>query len=121
MELKTGIWKDYKKTNMRKEMAFYKMLYDNCPNEILIENGLDPNNDITHWGWYYPESNYTYVEPIKKSSTNAVLRAMTNLCKAYEDRIDGEKDFPAKFYAKTCSQYCDFYSICPAALDDGWV
>lgn len=120
MELKTGIWKDYKTTNMRKEMAFYKLLFDNCPNESLVENGLDPNIDITHWGWYYPESNYTYVEPIKKSSTNAVLRAITKLIKAYEDRIDGGANFPAKFYAKTCSQYCDFYSICPAALDDGW-
>ena len=28
MELKTGAWKDSKKTMMRKEMAFYKLLFD---------------------------------------------------------------------------------------------
>ena len=35
MELKTGPWKDTKKTNMRKEMAFYKLLFENAdPDEV---------------------------------------------------------------------------------------
>ena len=33
LELKTGAWKDWKKTMMRKEMAFYKILFENTPDE----------------------------------------------------------------------------------------
>ena len=40
MELKTGPWKDYKVTSMRKEMAFYKLLFDNAPEDILEKTGL---------------------------------------------------------------------------------
>ena len=42
MELKTGVWKDWRTTSMRKEIAFYKLLFDNCPDEDLISHGLDP-------------------------------------------------------------------------------
>ena len=61
MELKTGGWKDWKKTMMRKEMAFYKILFENTPNAELEEMGIDPNVPISHWGWYYPAANYVYV------------------------------------------------------------
>ena len=120
MELKTGVWKDWRTTSMRKEMAFYKLLFDNCPDEDLISHGLDPNIDITHWGWYYPISNYTYVEEVKKSSTNAVMKGITKLIHSYEKFNDGGEIFEDKFYAKTCIN-CDFYGICPAAQNDGWV
>lgn len=115
MELKTGPWKDWKTTMMRKEMAFYQLLIENCPEETLIENGLDPEINITHWGWYYPASNLTYVEEIKKTSMKAVLKGMAQLLSAYEDEL-----FPAKFYAKTCV-HCSFYDICDVAQSDGWL
>ena len=115
MELKTGPWKDWKTTMMRKEMAFYQLLIENCPEETLIENGLDPEINITHWGWYYPASNLTYVEEIKKTSMKAVLKGMAQLLSAYEDEL-----FTAKFYAKT-SVHCSFYDICDVAQSDGWL
>ena len=36
-ELKTGKWKDNKTTNMRKEMAYYKFLIDNCDSAVFEE------------------------------------------------------------------------------------
>jgi len=115
MELKTGPWKEWKTTMMRKEMAFYQLLIENCPEEKLIEHGLDPETKISHWGWYYPASNFTYVEEIKKSSMNAVLKGIAKLLFSYEEEL-----FPAKFYAKTCVN-CSFYDICDDAQSDGWV
>ena len=35
IELKTGPWKEYKRTSMRQELAFYKLLVDNAPDEEL--------------------------------------------------------------------------------------
>ena len=65
-EYKTGPWKDYKATSMRKEMAFYQLLIENAEDEVLIKNGLDPNKRVTHWGWYYPVSNYVFSQEVKK-------------------------------------------------------
>ena len=115
MELKTGPWKEYKTTMMRKEMAFYKLLFDNCPNEVLEENGVDPDIPITHWGWYYPQSHYITVEPVKKRSETAVMKGIKDLIEAYEQGV-----FPTKFYAKTCS-FCSFFGICDAANTESWI
>jgi len=115
MELKTGLWKDYKTTMMRKEMAFYKLLFDNCPNEILEENDVDPDIPITHWGWYYPASNYVTVESVKPRSETAVIKGIEKLIEAYEEGV-----FPTKFFHKTCS-HCSFYGICDAANTESWV
>ena len=114
-ELKTGLWKDYKTTSMRKEMAFYKLLYENCPDEILIEKGLEPNLSMTHWGWYYPASNYVLVEPVKKRSETAVIKGIQDLINAYETGI-----FPTKYFYKTCAN-CSFFNICEAANQESWV
>ena len=114
-EYKTGGWKDYKTTMMRKEMAFYTLLFDNCPNEILEEHGVDPNIPITHWGWYYPASNYVTVETVKPRSETSVIKGIEKLIEAYEEGI-----FPTKFFHKTCS-YCSFYGICDAANTESWV
>ena len=35
---------------MRKEMAYYKLLMEEADGERF--------NNITHWGWFYPDSNY---------------------------------------------------------------
>ena len=114
-ELKTGLWKDYKTTSMRKEMAFYKLLYENCPDEILIEKGLEPNLSMSHWGWYYPASNYVLVEPVKKRSETAVIKGIQDLIEAYENGV-----FPTKYFYKTCS-FCSFFNICEVANQESWV
>jgi len=115
MELKTGQWKDYKKTMMRKEMAFYKLLFENCLDERIEELGLTRDNAITHWAWYYPASNHMYVEEAKKSSETAVLKGIANLIHAYERNI-----FPTKYSSRTCPT-CSYYSICDTASEDGWL
>ena len=119
VELKTGPWKDYKRTSMRQELAFYKLLIENATDEVLENAGIDRNIPITHWGWYYPVSNYIEVEEVKKTSVNAVIRGITQLIKAYEDKHNGGEQFPAKYYFKTC-QHCSFIDICDAAQAAEW-
>ena len=114
MELKTGGWKDWKKTMMRKEMAFYKILFENTPNAELEEMGIDPNLPISHWGWYYPAANYIYVEDAKKSSMTAVKKGIAEMIHSYETGV-----FPTKYFAKTCSN-CSFFGICDAANTESW-
>jgi len=108
IELKTGPWKDYKLTGMRAEMSFYKLLMDNATDEYLAEKGIE-RQEITHWGWYYPVSNYIQVEPVKKTSMNAVMKGIAKLIYAYE-----RNEFPEKYYYKTC-EWCSFKPLCPAA------
>tara|TARA_R100000805_G_C3600277_1_gene101001 strand:- start:58 stop:924 length:867 start_codon:yes stop_codon:yes gene_type:complete len=114
MELKTGGWKEWKTTMMRKEMAFYKILFENTPNAELEEMGIDPNLPISHWGWYYPAANYIYVEDAKKSSITAVKKGIAEMIHSYETGI-----FPTKYFAKTCSN-CSFFGICDAANTESW-
>ena len=114
MELKTGGWKDWKKTMMRKEMAFYKILFEHTPNDKLIDMGLDPDIPISHRAWYYPAANYIYIEEAKKSSITAVKKGIAEMIHSYETGI-----FPTKYFAKTCSN-CSFFGICDAANTESW-
>lgn len=114
MEFKTGGWKDWKKTMMRKEMAFYKILFEHTPDEELINMGLNPDIPISHWGWYYPAANYIYLEEVKKSSITAVKKGIAEMIHSYETGI-----FPTKYFAKTCSN-CSFFGICDAANTESW-
>ena len=114
-EHKPGGWKDWKKTSMRKEMAFYELLLINAPDEVMIKNGLDPNDKVTHWGWYYPAANYIYAEPRKTRSMTSVMNNIAKLIHHYEKDM-----FPAKYYYKTCA-HCSFFGICDEAQDDSWV
>ena len=107
-ELKTGAWKDSKKTMMRKEMAFYKLLYECADDEQKIKLGLDPNIDITHWGWFYPASNYVYGEKASKRTSTAVLRSIDKLIAHYK-----ANEFPADFFIKKCV-HCGHYDHCEA-------
>jgi hypothetical protein len=109
MELKTGVWKDTKKTSMRKEMAFYKLLFENADPEQIRSFGLDPDIPFTHWGWYFPASNYIHVEKISKRSETAVQNSIDKLITAYE-----ENEFPAAYYYKKCI-HCGHYDHCEAA------
>ena len=114
-EYKTGAWKDSKQSDMRKEMAFYQIMIENAPEEVLAKHGLNKDMQVTHWGWYYPASNYVYAEEIKKVSKTSVLKSIAKIIWAYEN------EFEASFFHKTCSQYCSYYGICPAAQDNTWL
>jgi len=114
-EYKTGAWKDYKTTTMRQEMAFYQLLIENAPDEVLAKNGLTKEMEISHWGWYYPVSNYVYAEPIKKASMTSVMNNIAKLIHAYEN-----KEFPHKFFYKNC-QHCSYFGICEGAQEDTWL
>jgi len=109
LELKTGAWKDSKKTMMRKEMAFYQLLFEESTAETLIAAGLDPAIGITHWGWFYPASNYLYVEEVKPRSMTSVLASLGKLVDAYLTQ-----DFPYKYFWKKCDK-CGFNKNCEAA------
>ena len=108
LELKTGAWKDSKKTNMRKEMAFYQLLFEECEAEDLIKLGIDPTYGITSWGWFFPASNYIYVEEVKSRSMTSVINSLKKLVIAYF-----EKEFPHKFFYKKCEK-CGHYEHCDA-------
>ena len=113
-EYKTGPWKDYKKTSMRQEMAFYQLMIENCSEEVLTKLGLSKDMPVTHWGWYYPASNYVYVEEIKSRTMTSVKNNIAKLIYSYE-----QDNFTPKFYYKTCS-FCSFFGICDAAQTDTW-
>tara|TARA_R110000824_G_scaffold96535_3_gene231105 strand:+ start:259 stop:1218 length:960 start_codon:yes stop_codon:yes gene_type:complete len=102
MELKTGPWKD-NKTGIRRELAFYKILMENDPNNELVP--------INYWGWYYPVSNHLTVEKAKKATMTSTMKAMAEIVYAYEN-----KDFPTSFFHKKCV-HCSFIDICPASSD----
>lgn len=109
MELKTGLWKESAKTRMRKEMAFYKMLFENADPDDIRAIGLDPDIPFTHWGWYFPASNYVYVEKVSKRSETAVKRSFDKLIEAYL-----EDTFEASYFYKKCI-HCGHYDHCEAA------
>lgn len=109
MELKTGLWKDTKLSPMRGEMAFYKLLMDLAEDE----NGERLFPPVEKWGWYYPESNYCYLEDVKGSSMTALKKRFARLIWAYENN-----DFAASFYYRTC-QHCSFLGLCEAAGETG--
>ena len=114
-EYKTGAWKDYKQTSMRQEMAFYQLMIENSSDEVLQQFGLTRDMPVTHWGWYYPVSNYVQVEPVKKRSMTSVMNNIAKLIHAYE-----QKHFEPKFFYKTCS-HCSYFGICEAANTDTWL
>jgi hypothetical protein len=93
---------------MRKEMAFYKLLYESAEDEQKIEAGLDPSINVTHWGWFYPASNYVYGEKVSKRTTTAVLKSIDKLIQHYKDN-----EFPADFFIKKCV-HCGHYDHCEA-------
>ena len=115
MELKTGAWGKHKATGMRKEMAFYKLLFDESTDAHLRENGIDPQYEMPHWGWYFPVANHIQVEKVKKISESAMLKGIANLLHAYENN-----DFEGKYNERSCAS-CSYFSICPTASMAGWV
>jgi len=118
MELKTGAWKDSKKTMMRKEMAFYKILFENADPDELRKLGLNPETPFTHWAWYYPASNYVYAEKVSKRSETAVKNSFEKLINSYI-----EEEWKASYFYKKCI-HCGHYDHCEAAdggsQNDDW-
>ena len=106
LELKTGVWKDSKATHMMKEMAFYKMLFDNATDEEKIAEGLDPNMEFGYWGWFFPASNYIFLEPVKARTEQSVLNSMQKLVDSYMT-----KEFPFDDFYKKCRK-CGLFSVC---------
>ena len=115
-EYKTGSWKDSKESSMRQEMAFYQLMIENAPEEVLEKHGLTKDMEVSHWGWYYPVANHITVEPVKKRSMTALWDNIAKLIYTYE-----QGEFPTSFWRSTCSQYCSYYGICPAAQEDAWL
>ena len=115
-EYKTAGWKDSKASSMRQEMAFYQLLIENSPPEVLAENGLTPEMKVTHWGWYYPAANYVFAEEKKKRSMTSVMNKIAKLIHSYE-----QGKFEEKFFYKMCGQWCSYFGICPAAQEDTWL
>jgi CRISPR/Cas system-associated exonuclease Cas4 (RecB family) len=114
-EYKTGGWKDYKATAMRKEMAFYQLMIENSTEEVLAKHGLTRDMEVSHWGWYYPVANHITVEPVKTRTMTSVMNHIAELIHAYEN-----KHFAPKFYYKTCT-HCSFFGICDGAQQDSWL
>jgi len=106
LELKTGVWKDSKATHMRKEMAFYKILFDNATDEDKIAAGLDPEMEFTNWGWFFPASNYIFLEPVKAKTEVSVEKTMQKLVDSYL-----VAEFPFDDFYKKCRK-CGLYSVC---------
>jgi len=115
-EYKTGGWKDSKVSSMRQEMAFYQLMIENAPDEVLEMHGLTRDMEVSHWGWYYPAANHITVEPVKKRSMTALMDNMAKLIYTYE-----QNHFPEKFWNDSCSNWCSYYGICPAAQEDSWL
>ena len=108
MELKTGPWKDTKRTYMRKEMAFYKVLFEEATDEQKIKFGLDPAIPIEKWGWYFPASNYMYIEDCLTRSITGVWASIRKLILAYY-----QDDFQFSWFYKKCI-HCNHVEICEA-------
>jgi len=107
-ELKTGKWSDYKLTSMRKEMAFYKFLIDNCDSAYLQERGID--RPVTQWGWRYSAADHWTIEDAKPASQRAMMNDLKKLIKMYLDQ-----NFPIakdNYNFSPCS-YCDYLELCP--------
>ena len=115
IELKTGLYKDWKATSVRRELAFYKLLFEGSEEERLHELGLDPNIPISNWGWYYPESNYLQIEKAKKRSITGVMNGFAKMIHAYE-----KNQFDAKYYYKTCPD-CSYFNICDVAQSESFL
>jgi len=90
--------KSWKRTEHRREMAFYK---------ILAETSGLLNGPVTHFCIYYPRSNDVWTEKFSKRTTSALER-----CQAKVRARIAAGDFPASvgIFCRwcDCSKICDF-------------
>ena len=107
-ELKTGKWADYKLPDMRREMAFYKFLIENCDSAYLQERNIDA--PVTHWGWRYSAADHWTIEKTKSASMIAMKNRMKKLIKMY---LDQEFPIAEENYKFSPCSYCDKLELCP--------
>jgi hypothetical protein len=106
-ELKTGKWADYKVDSMRREMAYYKFLIENCDSAYLQERNID--RPVTHWGWRYSSADHWMIEK-SKSGIIAMKNRMKKLIKMY---LDEEFPIAKENYRFSPCSYCDKLELCP--------
>jgi len=106
-ELKTGKWADYKLSDMRREMAFYKFLIENCDSAYLQERNID--RPVTHWGWRYSSADHWTIEKAKYGIV-AMKNRMKKLIKMY---LDQEFPIAKENYRFSPCSYCDKLELCP--------
>ncbi len=111
MELKTGKWRDAKRSDMRSEMAYYRYLIENTSNEVLKGNSIDA--PVTHWSWRFSNADHWDCEEVKKVSHRAMLTTLNKLVKAY---VKGEFETTKADFK--CG-YCDYMPHCPRYAIDG--
>ena len=51
--------------------------------------------EVTHWGWYYPVSNFTILKKVKTRTMTGVMHSIARLIWAYEN-----KQFNPKFSSR---------------------
>lgn len=105
LELKTGKWSPAKRSQMRREMAYYKFLLENADPESLPENIR--GRTITHWGWRFPKASKWHYEKATKRAETAMHRRIAKLLTAYLT-----EDFEATKDDFKCG-YCDYMEYCP--------
>ena len=122
MELKTGKYNSSKPGNMRKEMAFYKMMLENSPHHELLP--------ITHWGWEFPGGGIEggtgaklhYESATDKKGKLAMRSVENNLVKLVKAHLNMEfppdpflgrlkKGVPMEEQKLKCN-WCDYKSDC---------
>jgi len=89
--------KSWKRTEKRREMAFYK---------TLVETSGLITGEVTHFCIMYPRSNDVWVERFSNRTLNALERCEVKV----RSRIEAE-DFPCK--VGIYCRWCDCSSICP--------
>lgn len=87
-ELKTGVWKSYMKSKIRKELGFYY---------ILLEGQLDA--DIGWISWFYPRMDYFDIEKIKKQSIKGTYNSIEKLVTAIKT-----DEFKSTFHTRKCEK-----------------
>ena len=107
-ELKTGKWSNYKLGDMRKEMAYYKFLIENCSSEYLQERGID--REVTYWGWRYSAADHWTIEKTKTTSQKAMRNQLEKLIKMY---LDENFEIAKDNYNFSPCNYCDHMEMCP--------
>jgi len=129
MELKTGKYKGKsKRTSMRKEMQFYRMMLENSAHYEHLP--------ITHWGWEFPggginggEGPTIYYEPVKAASQTptSVMKSVQRLVQAH---IDHDFPTPTKKEVTIYSRggpirskcdWCSFTEVCPRFTGEPYV
>jgi len=110
MELKTGKWHPRKRSEMRREMAYYKFLLEIADPDDLPDNIR--GKTVTHWGWRFPKADHWHYEKAGKPAGKAMHRRLVKLLTAYLAEeftpcvtLNAREDFK-------CG-WCDFQPYCP--------